>query len=235
MSQRGYSAAARPAGRSAYKVPELVADAIAVVDAYGGGPVHVVGHDWGAVVAWGIATERPEKVASLTTLSVPHGRAFLRSMVTSRQVLHSWYMLFFQLPWLPERFMHSQFERFLRFGGQSEVAAERDRASFPEPTDLTGPINWYRALPLVNLWKSAGPVSTPTLFVWSDRDIYLLRAGAEKCGDYVEGPFQFEILAGVSHWIPEEAPRELVGRPAAAPAQVAGPRAGRGGAGRHLG
>ena len=104
-NQRGYSRGARPKGRRAYRVPELVEDVRALVDASGAERVHLVGHDWGAAAAWAFAAEHPDRLAGLATLSVPHPAAFLRAMVTSRQGLASWYMYFFQLPWMPERFL----------------------------------------------------------------------------------------------------------------------------------
>jgi len=207
MNQRGYTPGAQPGRRRDYLIGELVADAAAVIDAYGG-RAHVVGHDWGAFVAWALATDHPGKVATVTPVSVPHPRAFLASMATSRQALSSWYILFFQLPWLPERVLRSRWNWFIRdYAGRSAAASERDLAAFPDPGSLTGPLNWYRALPLVNLWKrSAARVAQPTLFVWSDRDVALKRKGAESTGRYVDGPYTFEVLTGVSHWIPEEAP-----------------------------
>ena len=207
MNQRGYTPGARPRRRRDYRIPELTADAAAVIDAYGG-RAHVVGHDWGAIVAWFLATDHADKVPTVTAVSVPHPRAFLASLGTSRQALSSWYMLFFQLPWIPEQVLRRRWNWFLTdYGGQSPQAAQRDLAAFPDPASLSGPINWYRALPLVNLWKRAGThVQQPTLFVWSDEDMALKRKGAVTTERYVDGPYTFEILTGVSHWIPEEAP-----------------------------
>jgi len=207
MNQRGYSPGAQPRRRRDYVIPELAADAAAVIDAYGG-RAHVVGHDWGAIVAWFLATDHPDRTASLTAVSVPHPRAFLASMGTSRQALSSWYILFFQLPWLPERALRSRWNWFLGdYTGQSPEAVQRDGAAFSDAASLTAPINWYRALPLVNVWKrSAARVSQPTLFVWSDGDVALKRKGAVTTERYVDGPYTFEILNGISHWIPEEAP-----------------------------
>ena len=210
MNQRGYSPGAQPRRRRDYKIDELVADAAAVIDAYGG-TAHVVGHDWGAPVAWGLVTGVPEKVTSVTAVSVAHPQAFLKSMVTSRQFLASWYMLFFQLPWLPERLLAAAWQPMLgRKGGQPPEVVRRDRAGFPTPQSLTGPMNYYRALPLTNLIKGASVrVARPTLFVWSDKDAFLLRKGADNCGKYVDGPFTYVVLPGVSHWIPDEAPGPL--------------------------
>jgi pimeloyl-ACP methyl ester carboxylesterase len=210
VNQRGYSPGAQPTRRRDYLIPELTADAAAVIDAYGG-RAHVVGHDWGALVAWAVATDYPDKVATVTPVSVPHPRAFLQAMGTSRQGLSSWYMVFFQLPWLPERMLRSRWNWFMEsYTGQSKEASARDLASFPEPGSLTGPLNWYRALPLLNLWKLSGArVAQPTLFVWSDNDVALKRKGAVNTEQYVDGPYTFEILPGISHWIPEEAPEVL--------------------------
>jgi pimeloyl-ACP methyl ester carboxylesterase len=208
VDQRGYTPRASPRRRRDYKAPDLAADVAAVIDACGG-RVHLVGHDWGAAVAWAVAAAYPEKVAGLTALSVAHPRAFLTALVTSRQILSSWYMLFFQLPRLPERLFHARLESILTRGGQSAGAARRDAAGFPAPSDLTGPMNYYRALPLVNVWARAVKITRPTLFVWSDGDQYLTRYGAERCGDHVSGPYQYAVLPGVSHWIPDEAPHEL--------------------------
>lgn len=208
LDQRGYSPGARPRGRRAYRMAELVADAAALIDHYGGS-AHVVGHDWGAAVAWGLAGEVPDRVRSLTAVSVPHPGAFLRSMLTSRQLLMSWYMLFFQLPWLPERLLRSQLEPGLVRGGQSPEAARRDAASMTAPGAMTAALNWYRAMLLIDPRHSGDPVRRPTLFVWSDGDVALGRRGAEDTAKYVEAPYQFEVLHGISHWIPDVAPDRL--------------------------
>ena len=209
--QRGYSPGARPLNRSAYRITELVDDTIAVIDHYTEGPpakVHVVGHDWGAAVAWSLATTYPDRVASLTALSVPHIGAFLRSMVTSSQGLKSWYMYFFQLPWLPEAVLRRAMVPLLVRSGQTSERAERDAAGFRAPGALTGPLNWYRALPLVNPRRASNPVASPTLLIWSDGDIAIGRHSVDRCAQYVTGPYQLEILSGVSHWILDEAPTE---------------------------
>ena len=103
--QRGYSPGARPSGRRPYRVEELAADVVALADAAGGGPVHVVGHDWGAIVAWALAALHPERVTTVTGVSVPHPAAFFRAMTRSRQALLSWYTYAFQVPGLAERYL----------------------------------------------------------------------------------------------------------------------------------
>ena len=128
--QRGYSPGARPRGRAAYRLENLVDDAAALVTSSGAGSVHVVGHDWGAVVAWAFAAHRPELVRTVTGVSVPHPAAFLRGMLHGPQLLHSWYMGAIQLPWLPEALLgdETRMAAILRRTGASAEAARRDAA-----------------------------------------------------------------------------------------------------------
>ena len=210
--QRGYSPGARPSRRRDYVLPELVADAVAVLDEVVGpnGRVHLVGHDWGAAVAWSLAARHPDRIATLTAVSVPPPKAFLRSLLTSRQGFASWYMYLFQLPWLPERLLGSpaRVARVLRGIGQSRAAAERDAAAFADPGLLTAALNWYRAM-FVAPPSFDPPVTVPTLFVWSDRDTALTRHSTLHAQEQVVGPYEFVELRGVSHWIPDEAPGQL--------------------------
>jgi len=213
--QRGYSPGARPAGRRAYRLEELVADVVALVDAAGGGPVHVVGHDWGAVVAWALAALEPDRVRTLTAVSVPHPAAFVRAIGTSRQVLLSWYMYAFQVPGAAERYLArpGALAAVLRRTGQSEARARRDEAALAAKGGLrpalTGAVNWYRAMPF---WEHRGlrlTVAAPTLMVWSDGDTAVSRASVDGNARWVTGPYRLVVLPGVSHWIPDETPDRL--------------------------
>jgi pimeloyl-ACP methyl ester carboxylesterase len=212
-NQRGYSAGARPPRRRDYRIPELVADVGALIDASGARQVHLVGHDWGAAVAWAAAAEMPQRLATVSPISVPHPAAFLKSFTNSRQGLASWYMYLFQLPRIPEWLLTRRngavVAETLRRGGQSRAAAERDAEAMREPGALTAAINWYRAMPLSNPRAIVQKVSVPTLYVWSDRDIALLPKSAHDTARYVTGEYRFEILPGVSHWIPDEEPDKL--------------------------
>lgn len=204
--QRGYSPGARPKRRRDYRGTELVADIEALIDASGARRVHLVGHDWGAVVAWYVAQQLPDRLHTLTALSVPHPGAFLKAIGTSRQALASWYMLFFQLPWLPERFLlHPRVQKgFLDTRadlalGQAEVTAMQ------QPGALTAALNWYRAMLMSDPRRTGRKVTVPTMYVWSDGDIALREKGARLCGDYVVGEYRFERLHG-SHWLLDEQP-----------------------------
>jgi pimeloyl-ACP methyl ester carboxylesterase len=209
-NQRGYSPGARPTRRRDYRTKELVEDVRALIDASGAQRVHLVGHDWGAAVAWGAAYELSDRLASMTSFSVPHPSAFVKGWVTSRQGLMSWYMYFFQLPWLPERLLLGADGRGRRAteslvsGGQSREAAERDVKEMIEPGVLTAALNWYRAIFLGNPGV-AGKISVPTMYVWSDEDIALAEKPARDTARYVTGDYRFEVLHG-SHWIPDQQP-----------------------------
>jgi pimeloyl-ACP methyl ester carboxylesterase len=212
-NQRGYSSGARPLRRRDYRMSELVADVGALIDASGARQVHLVGHDWGAAVAWAAAAEMSDRLATVSPISVPHPGAFMKSLATSRQGLASWYMYVFQLPRIPEWLLtrrHGAFaSEFLRRSGQNRAAIERDVQAMSEPGAMTAGINWYRAIPLSDPRNNNQKISVPTLYVWSDRDIALLPRAAHDTARYVSGDYRFEILPDVSHWIPEEQPDKL--------------------------
>ena len=212
-NQRGYSSGARPPRRRDYRMSELVADIGALIDASGARRVHLVGHDWGAAVAWSVAAEMPERLATVSPVSVPHPAAFVKSFATSLQGLASWYMYFFQLPRIPEwlllRRNGAMMSQSLRRTGQTRAVAERDGQAMSEPGALTAAINWYRAIPLSKPPTRSPKISVPTMYVWSDRDTALLPKAAHDTARYVNGEYRFEIMPDVSHWIPDEQPDRL--------------------------
>ena len=204
--QRGYSPGARPAGRAAYRRRETVDDVLALLDAAGLQSAHVVGHDWGALVGWALAAWHPDRVRTLTSLSVPHPQAMARAMVSSDQWLRSSYVAFFQLPVLPERLLLGRggqpLHRALIRDGLPADAADRYVTRMRRPGALTAALNWYRALP----WDARDPVAgvqVPTLLVWSTGDRFLGRTAAARTPRHVDAPFHLEVLDGVPHWIPE--------------------------------
>jgi pimeloyl-ACP methyl ester carboxylesterase len=208
--QRGYSPGARPRTRADYRMSCLVRDTLALIERHGA-PVHLVGHDWGAAVAWATASERPAMVRTLTTVSVPHPGAFARSLLTSDQALRSWYVLAFQPPWLVEtvaRVMPSALFPLLQRMGLSEAEVSRFRREILDYGALPGALGWYRALPF-SAPSAVGPVCVPTTHVWSDGDLALSRRGAELTEDHVQAAYELCVLEGVTHWVPTQAPGQL--------------------------
>lgn len=209
--QRGYSPEARPPGRRTYAVPELMADAVALIDAAGPAPVHLVGHDWGGAVAWALAAHQPQLVTSLTVLSTPHPRAMAHSLRSSDQALRSAYMAAFQIPFLPERLLlaggGAPLRTVLRRSGLPGHLADAYVDRMREPGALSASLAWYRAL-LVSR-EDTPDVTVPTRYLWSTGDSALGRRAAELTAEHVAGPYRFDVVEGASHWLPETHP-ELV-------------------------
>ena len=210
--QRGYAATARPRGVGHYHLARLVDDVLRVADELGARRFHLVGHDWGGMVAWALAAWHPERLHSLTSVSTPHPRAMASSLVRSTQLGRSWYIGFFQLPQVPERVLTAAngalLRRVLRSSGLPGAHADAYTDAMLQPGALTAAISWYRALrPRSSL--GVGRITVPTLYVWSTGDVALGRVAAEATGDHVDPPYRFEVLKGASHWIPETRPDEL--------------------------
>ncbi|RBY79795.1 alpha/beta hydrolase [Geodermatophilus sp. TF02-6] len=207
--QRGYSPGARPRGRSAYRLRELTADVLALLDQAELGSAHVVGHDWGGIVAWALGAWHPERLRTLTALSVPHPAAMARAVLTSDQGLRSYYTALFQLPVLPERLLLAgdgePLRRVLLRSDLPRAVCEHYVRRMREPGALAAALAWYRALPL-DARDPVGTVRVPTLHLWSTRDAFLGRTATEGTRRFVDAPYRLEVLEGVTHWIPELAP-----------------------------
>jgi pimeloyl-ACP methyl ester carboxylesterase len=202
---RGFGQSSRPAEVAEYALSKSVGDVTGLLDAVGLESAHVVGHDWGAAVAWSMAMAHPDRVAKLVVLSVGHP-GVPKSL---RQDEMAWYQLFFQFEGIAEANLAyddwAWLRRFLRGAGDQE----RYEQDLSRPGALTASLNWYRA----NLApKIPGPspelppVLVPTLGIWSTNDHYLDGERMQKSGEYVKGPWRYEEIEGASHWIPLEAP-----------------------------
>jgi pimeloyl-ACP methyl ester carboxylesterase len=218
FDQRGYSAGARPPEVADYHIDHLVADVLAVADSQDMARFDLVGHDWGAMVAWTVAGRYPQHLRSLTAVSVPHPVAFGAALAggDADQAERSSYIEVFRQPGVAEQALLGMdnsgdgLRAMFVASGLSADAAEVDVfvEALRPPGALTAALNWYRAM-TADAVADVGAISGPTLYVWSTEDVALGRQAAEATVDWVSGPYRFEVLPGVSHWIPEAAPQEL--------------------------
>jgi len=211
MDQRGYGDSGRPPGVAPYRIEELSADVIAVLDAAGPERAHVVGHDWGGAIAWHTAARHPDRVTTLTVLSTPHPAAYAWSMTHSRQPLLSWYTAAFQVPFLPELVLAQTLEPMLRAAGLPPETAHRYAERLSRPGALGPPLAWYRAAARRLPWSGLGAtpaVDVPTTYVWGRQDPTLGRAAAERTREHVRGAYWFVEL-DEGHWLPELRPAEV--------------------------
>jgi pimeloyl-ACP methyl ester carboxylesterase len=212
--QLGYSPGARPPDVGAYALPSLAqvtADLLTALDV----PVaDVVGHDWGANVGWALAAWHPDRVRTLTAVSVPHPAAFTAAYrADPEQKERSAYIRLFWQEGKAEEVLLADGARRLRrlllgadrATGVPPEAADSYVAVLSAPGALTAALNWYRAMSSGDRLEA---VSAPTTYVWSREDIAIGRTAADACAAHVAGEYRFVELPG-SHWIPEEAPAEL--------------------------
>ncbi len=224
-NMRGYGASSRPEGVRAYALDHLVADVAALIDASEAKEVMLIAHDWGAIVAWYAAILKVRPLCRLIIMNVPHPKVALREMKRLEQLRRSWYIFFFQLPWLPERVFGAEGARRIK-GAFHGMAVDKSR--FPRdvlqtyadaalrPGALRAMINYYRALlrhrSVVDMGD--GRVDVPTLLIWGEEDSAL----GIKCSEGTEAwvsPFTLRRLPGVSHWVQQEAPEavnEIIGQ-----------------------
>jgi pimeloyl-ACP methyl ester carboxylesterase len=212
VDQLGYSPGARPAEVGAYALPNLAQVTADLMTAMGVPRADVVGHDWGANVAWALAAWHPDRVRSLTAVSVPHPTAFTAAWRSDpeQQERSAYIRLFWQEGTAEEVLLADGARRLRRVFGDAVPAEAIDEyvAVLSAPGALTAALNWYRAM---GSSTPVDPVAVPTTFVWSDGDVAIGRPAAAGCAEQVTGDFRFVELTGVSHWIPEQAPDALAG------------------------
>ena len=212
---RGYGESSRPVEVSDYRVATLVRDVTALLDELGIERAAVVGHDWGAGLAWSLALAAPERVERLTVLSVGHGATGAFAGVRQRQL--SWYMLWFLTPGAAERLFPLDDWNFLRTwawsGAPEGPDVERQIADLSRPGALTAALNWYRANidPRSYVLTTADAaharrVTCPTMGIWSSADFALGEEQMTESARFVDGPWRYERIEDVSHWIPVHAP-----------------------------
>ena len=220
---RGYNLSDKPSRVEDYRVDEIVKDVVSLIDHFGVSQAAVVGHDWGATVAWAIAQRFPERVSKLAVMQVPPA-AVWRANMSLRQVLRSWYMFLFQLPRIPEwmisRKNMAAIERtftnsVIRKGSFSPAEIENYKEALRQPGALTSAINYYRAN--INRLASRGAKTSPsnertrvpTLFIFAEQDFAIVPETVRGVADYVDAPFRELRIKESGHWVQNEAAEEV--------------------------
>lgn len=208
--QRGYTEQARPRKRRDYRLDILVGDLYALSVHLGCKKIHLVGHDWGGIVAWAFADKHTDLLLSLIVMSTPHPRAFLRSLPQSRQLYKARHVLFFQLPWLPEWVLSKKGgdelkQALMRTGLKPKLAAQYAK-QMQDRGRLRGALHWYRALPLNLSSKSIHTITVPTLYIYGNQDSYVSQHAAQFTKKYLNNNSRLEQLANETHWMPEQSP-----------------------------
>ena len=217
---RGYGGSDRPLGVDAYRIDRLEQDVADLIDASGAKSVTLMGHDWGAGIAWNFAMYRPRPIDRLVIMNVPHPARFQRGLRTLRQLSKSWYIFFFQLPRVPEALLSARnYDTIARMFRD----AARDKSRFPEsalevfkrnaaePGALTAMLNYYRAMPRsASLFRRRGmpKIEVPTLLVWGEEDVALGKELTYGTDQHVSD-LTVRYLPGVSHWVQQEAPETV--------------------------
>ena len=215
---RGFGDSDRPEGVEHYALRRGVADVLALADALGAPEFALAGHDWGASLGWAVTMSSP-RVTRYAAFSVGHAGAFVGAGLEQKQL--SWYMLWFQFPGVAEAVLPADDWAFLRawaHPGRSardpHVAAQI--ADLARPGALTASLNWYRANIDPATFAGVAPpslprIDRPVLGVWSSGDMALTEEQMTRSRAFVDGPFTYERLDGVGHWIPVEAPERTTG------------------------
>jgi len=217
---RGYNLSDKPRNVRDYRVDILARDIARLIEACRAERATVIGHDWGAGVAWQFAMSYPEMLDRLVIMNVPHPVRFLRALRTRRQLRKSWYIFFFQIPWLPELLIRAGNYAMLRWtfrndpvrpSAFSEDDIERYAEAMARPGALTAAINYYRALfrqnPL-SAWSSLRRIDAPVLVIWGARDRFLGAELAEPDRKWVPN-VRVERLADASHWVQLDQPEAV--------------------------
>jgi pimeloyl-ACP methyl ester carboxylesterase len=222
---RGYNLSDKPPRVADYRMEPLVDDVLGLVRHFGAREAAIVGHDWGAGVAWALAQRHPEYVWKLATLQVPPIAAW-RDNLTLKQALRSWYMLFFQIPRLPEWLMSARDfavvermfkETVARPGAFTNADIAVYKKALREPFALTAAINYYRANVASFFLRerktaeqlSDGRVRVPTLFIYGEQDQAVVPETVRGVGRYIDAPYQEVRIKTSAHWVQNEAVEEV--------------------------
>ncbi len=225
--QRGYNLSDKPSDVKDYRISTLAKDIAGLIDSFGYEKVHLVGHDWGAAVAWWVAKIYPEKLKTLNILNVPYPSIMLREMKNGNlmQLLKSSYMFFFQLPLLPEKLiglngykgMADVVKRNANPGSFTDEDMEKYREAWAQPNAMSAMLNWYRALLSTNPNKTydegdtsqkQGKIQVPTLILWGEKDLFLTTKTARESLTVVENG-ELVFFPKSTHWIQHDEPDDV--------------------------
>jgi pimeloyl-ACP methyl ester carboxylesterase len=211
---RGYNDTDKP--RKGYDAPNLLRDIEGLIKGLGQAKAIIVGHDWGGALAWGFAIRYPHMTERLIVMNAPHPQAILREFRTLKQLRKSWYIFFFQLPWLPERLLlrnhASIIGRAVHSGAVQkdafppEVIAKYQKA-MSKPGSMTAALNYYRQI-FLQRPETSSHISAPTLLIWGEQDVALgieLTHGLEQWVDNI----QVERIPESGHWVQQEQPDKV--------------------------
>jgi pimeloyl-ACP methyl ester carboxylesterase len=206
---RGFGESSKPVGVERYGVLDLVGDVLGILDSLGVQRAHVVGHDWGAALAWAMAAFVPDRVDHLAALSVGHPSSFREAGLAQRQ--KSWYMLLFQFEGIAEQWLSDDdFANLRAWSHHPDI--DKVVSNLARPGALTAALNWYRANvhPRTLLEPLVFPqIVAPTMGVWSSDDLFLVETGMTVSQQYVDGSWRYERIDGVGHWMQLEAPDQV--------------------------
>ena len=226
---RGYNLSDKPARVEDYRMDKLIGDVLGLIKHFGAKDAAIVGHDWGAAIAWAMAARHPERVWKIAALQVPPLPVW-RANLTARQALSSWYMLFFQLPLVPEwrlalndfSGLDAMFKKTSRPGTftGTDLAVYKNALRQKDPNTktaaLTATINYYRANVFANLARSNDAATSkdarirvPTLFIYGERDFAIVPESVRDVGKHIDAPYRELRLANSNHWVQQESPAEV--------------------------
>jgi len=216
---RGYGGTDRPQGTDAYRLRTLAKDVAGLIDASGAKQVTLIAHDWGAIIAWYFAILKVRPLTRLVILNVPHPKCAEREIKKWRQMKKSWYIFFFQLPWLPERFLsRGNFAPIKRIFRDSAINKERfDDATLEpyicaaqRPGAASAMLNYYRALLRRKDARdvASGKVDVPTLVLWGEQDVAIDIHVLDGMEDFV-GDLTVKRFPQASHWVQQDVPDEI--------------------------
>jgi pimeloyl-ACP methyl ester carboxylesterase len=211
-NQRGYSPHARPGNVDDYATYKLLADARAMVKALGYARYHLVGHDWGGQLSWLLAARFPDELNSLTVLSRPHPAAFAEALKSDpAQAERSRHHRSFQDGNAAHELLADDAKRLrttLRSQGVAVVDVDAYLSRLGHFAALDAAINWYRSAGGL-AGADVPAVKVPTMYLWGDRDTTVGRPAAEATAKYVTGPYRFEVLSGMGHFLTDQAPERV--------------------------